>query len=133
MNISMKMIVAVSACGICSTAMAAGKDSDLQLRVQATLENFYSQNPSHHELVDKAAAVLVFPEITKAGAGIAGERGHGALLINGSEVGRYTITGASVGATLGVAGRSEVILFMTREARDKFEQSKGWTIGADLG
>ncbi|HWX80482.1 MAG TPA: YSC84-related protein [Steroidobacteraceae bacterium] len=133
MNKLVKMMAVVIAAVTCSTAIAAVKDSDLQPRVQATLENFYSQNPSHRELVDKAAAVLVFPEITKAGAGIAGEGGRGMLLINGSEVGRYTIKGASVGATLGVAGRSEIILFMTREARDKFEQSKGWTIGADLG
>lgn len=132
MNDPVKLMVVLIAAGICSGAIAA-ENSDLQLRVQATLENFYSQNPGHRELVDKAAGVLVFPEITKAGVGIGGERGRGALLINGSEVGRYTIKGASVGATLGVAGRSEVILFMTQEARDKFEQSKGWTIGADVG
>jgi lipid-binding SYLF domain-containing protein len=128
-----KMLTVVVAAGICSGAVAAVKDSDLDLRVQATLENFYSQNPSHHELVDKASGVLVFPQITKAGVGIGGERGRGVLLVNGSEVGRYEIKGASVGATLGYSGRSEVILFMTQEARDKFELSKGWTIGADVG
>ena len=26
-----------------------------------------------------------------------------------------------------------MILFMTKEAREKFERSKGWTIGADAG
>src|SRR5271168_624453 len=133
MNTSVKMLAAVIAAGICSTAVAAVKDSNLQARVQATLENFYSQNPSHHELVDKAAGVLVFPHIAKAGVGTGGERGRGALLVNGNEVGRYKIIGASVGATLGYAGRSEVILFMSQEARDKFEHSKGWTIGADVG
>jgi len=133
MKSSMKLMAVLIAAGICSSAVAAVKDSDLQLRVQATLDNFYSQNPSHHELVDKAAGVLVFPEITKAGVGIGGERGRGALLVNGNEVGRYEIKGASVGATLGYAGRAELILFMTQEARDKFERSKGWTIGADVG
>jgi lipid-binding SYLF domain-containing protein len=128
-----KLMAVLIAAGLCTIAVAAVKDSDLDVRVRATLENFYSQNPSHHELVDKAAGVLVFPSITKAGAGIGGERGRGVLLVNGNEVGRYEIKGASVGATLGVAGRSEVILFMTQEARDKFERSKGWTIGADVG
>jgi lipid-binding SYLF domain-containing protein len=133
MSNPVKIVAVLIAAGLCSGAVAAVKDSDLSARVQATLENFYSQNPSHHELVDKAAGVLVFPEITKAGAGIGGERGRGALLVNGNEVGRYEIKGASVGATLGVAHRSELILFMTQEAREKFERSKGWTIGADVG
>jgi lipid-binding SYLF domain-containing protein len=133
MKNTVKIMAVLIAAGLCSSAVAAVKDSDLNARVQATLENFYSQNPGHRELIDKAAAVLVFPEITKAGAGIGGERGRGALLVNGKEVGRYEIKGASVGATLGVAGRSELILFMTQEAREKFERSKGWTIGADVG
>ena len=58
MNTSVrKMLAVVVAAGICCGAVAAVKGSDLDLRVQATLENFYSQNPSHHELVDKAAGV----------------------------------------------------------------------------
>ena len=133
MNKPVKFMAMLIAAALCSSAVAAVKEADLQARVQATLETFYSQNPSHRELVDKAAGVLVFPEITKAGAGIGGEGGRGALLVNGKEVGRYDIKGASVGATLGVAHRSELILFMTQEARDKFERSKGWTIGADVG
>jgi lipid-binding SYLF domain-containing protein len=133
MNKPVKMMAVLIAAGLCSSAIAGVKDSDLQARVQATLDNFYAQNPSHRELVDKAAGVLVFPDIAKAGVGIGGEHGHGALLVNGSEAGRYEIKGASVGATLGYADRSELILFMTQEAREKFERSKGWTIGADVG
>ena len=133
MKLFVKMTAVLMAAGICSNAMAAAGDLDLQGRVQATLENFYAQNPGHRELVDKAAGVLVFPHIGKAGIGVGGERGRGILLVNGSEAGRYKINGASLGATLGYSARSEVILFMTREARDKFELSKGWTIGADVG
>jgi len=129
----MKLVTVLIAAGLCTGAIAAVQESELQARVQATLEDFYAQNPSHHELVDKAAAVLVFPDVTKAGVGVGAEGGRGALLVDGNEVGRYRIKGASVGATLGYANRSEVILFMTQEARDKFERSKGWTIGADVG
>ena len=31
------------------------------------------------------------------------------------------------------SGRSEVIMFMTQEALDKFLNGKGWSIGADTG
>jgi lipid-binding SYLF domain-containing protein len=99
----------------------------------AALNLLFAENANNRELVRKAAAVLVFPGVTKAGAGIAGSFGEGELRVHGSTVGYYKVTGASVGATLGVAKRSEVILFMTEEARQKFLDSSGWTIGADTG
>jgi len=36
-----------------------------------------------------------------------------------------------VGLTLGVARHSEIILFMTQDALDRFQASKGWSVGAD--
>jgi lipid-binding SYLF domain-containing protein len=75
--------------------------------------------------------VLVFPRITKGGVGVGGQFGEGALRIDGKNVDYYSIASASVGVTLGLAKRKEVILFMTQEALDKFVNSHGWTIGAD--
>jgi lipid-binding SYLF domain-containing protein len=115
-----------------ATALAETK-AEIDSGVQTTLDRFYAEHKGDRELVNKAAGVLVFPKVTKGGAGIAGEHGEGALLVDGVVVGHYQVSGASVGATLGVAHRSEIILFMTREARDKFQNSKGWTIGADAG
>jgi lipid-binding SYLF domain-containing protein len=40
---------------------------------------------------------------------------------------------ASVGLTAGLAKHSEIIMFMTQSALDKFSNSKGWSIGADAG
>ncbi len=114
-------------------AALAATEEEIDSGVQATLEKFYAEHAGDRELVRKAAGVLVFPAVTKGGAGIAGEHGEGALLVDGVVVGHYKVSGVSVGATLGAARRSEIILFMTREARDKFQNSKGWTIGADAG
>src|SRR5262249_12305682 len=82
-------------------------------------------------LVQNAAAVLVFPDITKAGVGFGGERGDGAFQENGKTVGYYSISGASIGLTLGVSHHSEVILFQTPEARDKFGNASALSVGAD--
>jgi lipid-binding SYLF domain-containing protein len=111
----------------------AANTAEIDAGVQATLKSFYAQNPEHHELVDKAAAVLVFPHVTKAGIGVGGLHGEGAFLVQGKVVKYFQVSGASLGATLGAAQHSEVILFMTNEARDKFQRSEGWTIGADAG
>ena len=119
--------------GFGSVAEAAVDPGAIDAGVQSTLESFYAQNPGNHDLVAKAAGVLVFPRVTKAGLGVGGEGGHGALIVNGSTAGYYKMSGASVGATIGVAHRAEIIVFMTPEALAKFERSAGWTIGADVG
>jgi lipid-binding SYLF domain-containing protein len=100
-------------------------------QVTATLEQFYKLNPQNKSLADGAAGMLVFPSITKAGVGVGGEHGEGALLEKGKTAGYYSTSGASVGLTLGASRHSEVILFKTPEALDKFVNSKNWSIGAD--
>jgi len=106
----------------------AGIDSE----VAGTLQQFYKLVPDRNQaLVQDAAAVLVFPDITKGGIGLGGEHGDGALQENGNTVGYYSISGASVGLTLGLSHHSEVILFQTPEARDKFVKGSDWSVGAD--
>ncbi len=107
--------------------------AEIDAGVSAALEQFYAQNPSNRDLVAKSAAVLVFPRVTKGGAGIAAAYGEGALVEHGQTVAYYKMTSGSVGVTVGVAQRREVVLFMTDAARDQFVNSKGWTIGADTG
>jgi lipid-binding SYLF domain-containing protein len=124
---------AIAALMSANATAASVSTPELNSRVDATMERFYEQGTNHRELARKAAAVLVFPRITKAGAGVGGEYGVGALEVNGVKVGYYKVTGASVGATVGAARRSEVLLFMTEAAKDQFLKSDGWTIGADAG
>jgi lipid-binding SYLF domain-containing protein len=123
--------VAVVFGALAATAALALDTAALDTKVAATLERFYSLSKNNRFLEQNAAAVLVFPTITKAGAGVGGEHGDGALLENGKTVGYYSISGASVGLTLGVSQHSQVILFNTAEARDKFLKSSNWSIGAD--
>ena len=113
------------------TVALAVDTAAIDKHVSATLDKFYTLNERNKYLADNAAAVLVFPSITKAGAGVGGEHGDGALLQNGKTVGYYSVSGASIGLTLGVSQHSEVILFQTPQARDKFLSSQDWSIGAD--
>jgi lipid-binding SYLF domain-containing protein len=103
----------------------------LDKQVAATLDRFYALSEKNQSLAQKAAAVLVFPDVTKAGIGIGGEHGDGALQESGKTVGYYSISGASIGLTLGVSHHSQVILFNTPEARDKFLKGGDWSVGAD--
>jgi lipid-binding SYLF domain-containing protein len=114
------------------TVALAFDSAAIDKQVSATLNQFYKLLPDRNQyLAQNAAAVLVFPEITKAGIGVGGEHGDGALQENGKTVGYYSISGASIGLTLGVSRHSQVILFQTPEARDKFVNGSEWSIGAD--
>lgn len=123
--------VAVIFGALAATAALALDTAALDKEVAATLERFYALSKNNQFLEQNAAAVLVFPKITKAGVGVGGEHGDGALLENGKTVGYYSISGASIGLTLGVSEHSQVILFNTAEARDKFLKSSNWSMGAD--
>jgi lipid-binding SYLF domain-containing protein len=99
--------------------------------VDATLQEFYWRVKGGHALVRRAAGVLVFPRIYKAGIGIGGEYGEGVLLVRGRRVAAYNSVSASIGFQLGAQARSVIILFMTPEALARFSRTDGWKIGVD--
>ena len=108
-------------------ASAAAIDAD----VDAALREFSARVRGAPELLAKAAAVLVFPSVIKAGVGIGGEYGEGALRVRGRTVDYYNTVSASVGFQLGAQARSVIIAFMTREAFDGFRRIAGWKVGVD--
>ena len=83
------------------------------------------------DVMDKAKGLLVFPGVFKAAAGAGAEYGEGALIIDGHTAGYYSTAAASIGLQLGGEKKSIVIAFMTEESLRKFQESKGWKIGAD--
>jgi len=111
-------------------AQAASK-VELNAKVRATVADFYKTVPSGKELAGKSRGMLVFPSVYKAGIGLGGEYGEGALLIGGKTVAYYSTAAASIGFQLGAQVKSQVILFMTSEALKKFRASDGWKAGVD--
>src|ERR1700683_1696994 len=111
-NLYTAVSVAVAALLLSVVVVGATKDQ-IDERVQNTLTKFDQLNPANQDLVGRAKGVLVFPRVTKGGAGVAGEFGEGALLVNGQIAGYYSLSSASVGLTLGIAKHDEIIMFMT--------------------
>src|SRR5258708_29709541 len=96
-----------------TVAARADSKREIDVSVAETLQRFTNANPSHTELLRKAAGVLVFPRITKAGAGIGGEHGDGALLKGVARVHYYSFTSGSLGLAMGAGPRREALLIMT--------------------
>src|ERR1700683_2053926 len=116
---------------IASAPSFARTKAEIGASADKAIARFYALNPKHKELADKAAGILIFGRVTKAGAGVAGEFGEGVLRVHGQTVDYYSVGSASVGLTLGVARHREIILFMTQDALDHFTNSKGWSAGGD--
>ena len=59
---------------------------EINTSVDVTLDRFYSKVKDGKKLVEDAKGILVFPSVYKAGFGIGGEYGEGALRIKGKTV-----------------------------------------------
>jgi lipid-binding SYLF domain-containing protein len=116
---------------ITSAPSFARTKAEIDASADSAVSRFYTLDPQNKELAHKAAGILIFGRVTKGGAGVAGEFGEGVLRVNGKTVDYYSVTSGSVGLTLGVAHHSEVILFMTRDSLDKFQNTADWAVGAD--
>jgi lipid-binding SYLF domain-containing protein len=119
------LTVAAPSVGDAASAAVINADAD------ATLHSFVRQYPGAQELGNKAAGVLVFPFLLKAGFGFGGEYGEGLLLIHGKPAGYYNLVSASFGFQLGLQARSVIIMFMTNEALAAFDRRAGWRVGVD--
>jgi lipid-binding SYLF domain-containing protein len=108
-----------------------GSRQEIDAEVRQSLKEFSRHTSAGHELSQKAAGMLVFPSVVKAGIGVGGEYGEGSLLVGGKPVAYYNIAAASIGFQLGAQARTEIILFMTENALSKFRNSEGWKAGVD--
>jgi lipid-binding SYLF domain-containing protein len=109
----------------------AASAAEIEADANETLHSFVRQVPGARELANKAAGILVFPSVVKAGIGIGGEYGEGILLNQQRVEGFYNLISASFGFQLGVQERSVIIMFMTQDALAGFEERAGWKIGVD--
>ena len=99
--------------------------------VDVALENFHNNVKGGKEFLKVAQGVLVFPSVYKAGIGIGGEYGEGALRIGGKTVDYYNTAAASIGFQLGAQKKTVILVFMQQEALKKFRASSGWEAGVD--
>jgi lipid-binding SYLF domain-containing protein len=125
------VIVAASALVAEPRQGQAASAAVLEAQANDTLHIFVRQVPGARELANKAAGILVFPSVVKAGFGIGGEYGEGILLNQSQVQGYYNLISASFGFQLGVESRSVIIMFMTQDALDGFERRAGWKVGVD--
>jgi lipid-binding SYLF domain-containing protein len=95
----------------------------------AALKKLYESEPAATMIGEKAKAVLVFPNIVKAGFIVGGQYGEGALLMNGKLIAHYNSVAASYGLQAGAQSFGYAMFLMTDNALQYLDKSDGWELG----
>jgi lipid-binding SYLF domain-containing protein len=94
------------------------------------LQQLVAQNPAAAKAKAKALAVLVFPDVVKAGFIIGAQGGQGILFVHGQPRGRYRTVAASYGLQAGVQKYGYALFLMNQKAVDWVNNTRGWEIGS---
>jgi lipid-binding SYLF domain-containing protein len=112
-----------------SKASEAADTTELNRDADAALAQLYATTPAAKVLGSKAKAILIFPDVLKAGLLVGGQYGKGVLRKQGKTVGYYNTVAASYGLQAGAQTFGYALFFMTEEALQYLDRSDGWEIG----
>jgi lipid-binding SYLF domain-containing protein len=135
MKITWLISIVVGIAVISAPAPVAAQDNgktaaaELTSASQAALQQLLASVPLAKTLAPTAHAILVFPEVTKAGLGVGGQYGEGALLKKGTALAYYKTTGASFGLQAGAQKYGYAMFFMNEKALAQLDTSKGFEVG----
>ena len=122
--VALAMTVTITA----NPAMAASA-AEINRSVDAALASLHASVPETRQLANRAKAVLVFPNILKAGFLFGAQYGEGALRVRGKTAGYYNTAAASYGLQAGVQAFGYALFFMSDSARDYLSKSGGFELG----
>jgi len=118
-------LIAITATNQLSAATA----QDLDKECRHALRKLYASNEVANKISKRAKAVLIFPNIVKAGLVFGGSYGEGELM-EGSRVADYynTVSG-SWGLQIGAQSYGYAVFLMNNKALKYLKDSRGWEIG----
>lgn len=120
--------VALVAMGVSNRAGAATAE-DLDKDSRQALQTLYKTEPLAKTLSHTAKAVLVFPNMVKAGLVFGGSYGEGELIKDSTVVDYYNSVTGSWGMQIGAQSYGYAVFLMTDKAVSYLSKSKGWEIG----
>ena len=121
-------------CFLCLVPAASAWDFDATTKAQIdtdvdyAIHNLYATVPGSKDVIARAAGVLVFP---RAGFMVGGQHGGGALRIGDNNVDYYHTDQMTVSDRPGASRVSVAIVFMTKDALQRFQANNDWDVGAD--
>jgi lipid-binding SYLF domain-containing protein len=108
---------------------SAATAEDLDKDSQQALQTLYKLQPVAETLSRTAKAVLVFPNMVKAGLVFGGSYGEGELIKGSTVVDYYNSVTGSWGLQAGAQSYGYAVFLMTDKAVTYVEDTKGWELG----
>jgi lipid-binding SYLF domain-containing protein len=96
----------------------------LHADVEAKLKEFKSEDPGLGQLLKDAYGYALFPEVGKASLVVGGSYGQGEVYEKKKLIGYATMSQFTVGVQVGGDTFSELILFESKDALDRFKSGK---------
>ena len=124
------LVATVMLSGLSAGPVLAASAKEIDAQATQALTTLYKNTPGTKALADKAKAVLIFPNIVKAGFLVGGQFGDGALRKRGKTVAYYRSLAASYGFQAGAQSFGYVLFFMDDESLRYLDQSDGWELGS---
>jgi lipid-binding SYLF domain-containing protein len=119
----------VAASAVAPVSAQAATAQEINNDSSQALQKLYKINPLAEKLSHSAKAILVFPNIIKAGFIFGGSYGEGQLIKDGSIAGYYNSISGSWGLQAGGQSYQYVLFLMTDKAVNYLRKSEGWEIG----
>jgi lipid-binding SYLF domain-containing protein len=113
---------------VASPGLAASAE-DLDKDAAQALQTLYKANPTAELIGKRAKAMLVFPNIVKAGLVFGGSYGEGVLIKAGHTNDYFNSVSASWGWQAGAESYAYVVFLMSDKAVRYLDKSKGWEFG----
>lgn len=128
---TLKRMVAVALVFFFALAVDAGAATkqELDRDGKQALQALLKLNKAARMLNGKAVAVLVFPDMVKAGFMFGGQIGEGVLLRKGKPSGYYNSVGASYGYQVGAQKFGYALFFMNEKSVEYLDSSSGFEVG----
>ena len=130
LNVMLSLVLLASS----ATAFGSWDPTEVQDRdakAQEAIATFKESDPSIQRFFDAASGYVVIPTVGKAGFGIGGARGKGALYENGELTALVTMTQLSFGFQWGGQAYSEFIFFEDAETLENFKRGN-YEMGAQV-
>jgi lipid-binding SYLF domain-containing protein len=123
--------VACSSMNSSTSASTSGSSRpELEQKARDAYRSLVATTPKAGELGTKATAVLVFPDILKAGFLVGAQGGDGVMFgPDGKVLGYYNATALSYGLQAGAQSFHQAMFLMTPAALSYLNSSDGWSVG----
>jgi len=129
---SFAALLPISALAACGNGVGNDNADKIDGNADRALDFLYREKPEVRDLGDRAAGMLIMPQVTQGSLWFGAAFGKGALRIGGVSVDYYSVTEGSFGLQVGAQQYSSVVFFMTEDALRSFRASDGWTAGASI-